>query len=142
MSSARTSFELLVRRHVSAAALATFPVALVPTAVPREVVHRLRVSVDSDLADIVGRLTERDVGLLEIRRCPDRPWWRRADPRPAAPAPEEGVVVLFRAAPDRTPAPAHDVRAGRAPAEPVVPTPLHGGGTARGRRTRRQPARG
>ena len=98
MSSARTSFELLVRRHVSAAALATFPVALVPTAVPREVVHRLRVSVDSDLADIVGRLTERDVGLLEIRRCPDRPWWRRADPRPAAPAPEEGVVVLFRAA--------------------------------------------
>jgi hypothetical protein len=99
MSSARTSFELLVRRHVSAAALATFPVALVPTAVPRKTVHRLRVSVDSDLADIVGRLTERDVGLLEIRRCPDRLWWRRADPPPAAPAPDEGVVVLFRASP-------------------------------------------
>jgi hypothetical protein len=71
-TTARTSYELFVGRHVSPATLATFPVALVPTAVPRNTVRRLRVDADSDLADIVRRLTERDVELLEIRRCPDR----------------------------------------------------------------------
>jgi len=73
---ARTSYEVFVGRHVSAATLATFPVALVPTAVPRNTVRRLRVGADRDIADIVRRLTERDVELLEIRRCPQRPRWR------------------------------------------------------------------
>ena len=94
MAAGRTRYELLVGRHLSPATLATFPVALVPTAVPRNTVHRLRVGVDSssDLAEIVRRLTERNVALLEIRRCPDRPWWRRGSPRTTARAEADGEV--------------------------------------------------
>jgi hypothetical protein len=95
-TSARTRYELFVGRHVSAATLATFPVALVPTAVPRNSVHRLRVGADSDIAEIVRRLTERGVEILEIRRCPQRPRWRPQQRR-AVPAEETAgadVVVL------------------------------------------------
>jgi hypothetical protein len=81
---ARTSFELFVRRHLSPATVATFPVALMPTAVPRNTVRRLRVGADSDIAEIVGRLTERNVELLDIRRCPECP--RRAPQQRAASA--------------------------------------------------------
>lgn len=66
----RTRYELLVERHLSPATLATFPVALTTTAVPRNRVRRLRVPGDRDLAEVVRRLTERRVQLLEIRRCP------------------------------------------------------------------------
>jgi hypothetical protein len=84
MERARTSYEVVVARHVSPATLATFPVPLVPTAVPRNTVYRLRVGVgsDGDIADIVRRLTDRGVALLEIRRCPERSWWRRDSPGP------------------------------------------------------------
>ena len=75
-------YEILVERHLSPATLATFPLALTMTAVPRNRVHRLRVPADRDLADVVRRLTDRRVQLLEIRRCP-APGERRA--RPAAP---------------------------------------------------------
>jgi|tagenome__1003787_1003787.scaffolds.fasta_scaffold20307901_2 hypothetical protein len=118
MDRARTSYEVVVARHVSPATLATFPVPLVPTAVPRNTVYRLRVEVgsDGDIADIVRRLTDRGVALLEIRRCPERSWWRREpsdatpeaaeaqDPPPQVPAPRQDddgrdVVVPFPAAP-------------------------------------------
>jgi hypothetical protein len=82
---ARMSYEVLVERHLSPAMVATFPVALTTTTVPRNRVHRLRVRADQDLADVVRRLTERRVQLLEIRRCP-----APGAPRPpAGPRPDE-----------------------------------------------------
>jgi hypothetical protein len=102
MTTERTSYELLVGRHVSPATLATFPVALVPTAVPRNTMHRLRVAADQDIAEIVRRLTECNVALLEIRCCPAPPREGLPDAQPSAP-PEvvegtAGVVVPFRLA--------------------------------------------
>jgi hypothetical protein len=86
---------------VSPATLATFPVAFVPTAVPRNTVRRLRVGVgvDRDIADIVRRLTESGVEILEIRRCPHRPQWhpRRCQGGTVPPEDEatSGVVVAL-----------------------------------------------
>lgn len=92
----RTTYEVTVGRHVSPATLATFPVALVPTAVPRNTVRRLRVGADRDMAEIVRRLTERNVELLEIRRCPQSPRRRPLRGRstvPQEPEDSSGVVV-------------------------------------------------
>jgi hypothetical protein len=105
MPRARSGYELLVGRHVSPATLATFPVPFVPRVVPRKTVYRLRVGAgigDIDIADIVRRLTERDVTVLEIRRCPERSWSRPGDQRAAEAADDDGgddddgVVVAFR----------------------------------------------
>jgi hypothetical protein len=95
MDRARTSYEVVVARHVSPATLATFPVPLVPTAVPRNTVYRLRVGVgsDGDIADIVRRLTDRGVALLEIRRCPEGSWWRREPPGAVDPVAEPQAAV-------------------------------------------------
>jgi hypothetical protein len=99
---ARTSYEVFVGRHVSPATLATFPVALVTTAVPRNTVRRLRVGADSDIAEIVRRLTERHVEILDIRRCPQRPpRWRplqRTRWTPPEEADADVVVPLPRSA--------------------------------------------
>lgn len=82
MKPTRVRYEILVERHLSPATLATFPVALTMTAVRRNRVRRLRVPADRDLVDVVRRLTDRRVQLLEIRRCPAPGEGR---PRPAAP---------------------------------------------------------
>jgi hypothetical protein len=71
MGAARTRYELRVVTLVSQAALATFRVPLRPTIVPRNTVFRFRVSADRDLSEVLHRLTERDVQVLEIRQCPE-----------------------------------------------------------------------
>jgi len=107
MEAARIRYELRVVTLVSKAALATFRVPLRPTAVPRNTVYRFRVPADRDLADLLHRLIERDVQVLEIRRCPEP---RRREtgtaeatdetPQQEISNPAEtggGVVVPFRA---------------------------------------------
>jgi hypothetical protein len=106
MATARIRYELLVRTVVSAATLATFQVSVSQTAVPRRTVYRFRVPADRDLAEVLSRLTERDVQVLEIRRCPElRPRHSgTAQGRPEALRQETGegeatavgVVVPFR----------------------------------------------
>jgi hypothetical protein len=78
MAAARTRFELRVETLVGPAALATFRVPLRPTAVPRRTVYRFRIPADRDLTEVIRRLIERDVELLEVRRRPApprRPRW-------------------------------------------------------------------
>ncbi len=71
MVAARIRYELRVGTLVSQAALATFRVPLRPTAVPRNTVYRFRVPADRDLTEVLSRLTEHDVQVLEIRQCPE-----------------------------------------------------------------------
>jgi len=131
MGSVRTRYELRVGALVSKAALASFRIPLTPIAVPRNTVYRLRVPADRDLSDVLGRLIERDVQVVEIRRCPEP---RRADRRGAAQVsaeppeqtaadPAGGVVLPFPGG------------AGQAPsgADPAPPRPW-----STRRRTRRR----
>jgi hypothetical protein len=101
MGSVRTRYELRVGALVSKAALASFRIPLTPIAVPRNTVYRFRVPADRDLSDVLGRLIERDVQVVEIRRCHEP---RRRDRREAAQVPVEppepapdpaGVVIPF-----------------------------------------------
>jgi hypothetical protein len=91
MGAARTSFELRIETIVGPAVLATFRVPLRPTAVPRSSVYRFRIPADRDLTEVVQRLIERDVELIEIRRRPEPRRSRR-------PAVSDGVVVPLRTA--------------------------------------------
>lgn len=103
MDAARTRYELRVGTHVSKEALATFRVPVRPTAVPRHTVYRFRVVDDRDLADVLRRLIELDVEVVEIRRCPEP---RRRDTGSAPDRQEtagpdvgrscDGVVLPFR----------------------------------------------
>jgi hypothetical protein len=94
MGPSKNRFEFRIETVISPAALATFRVPLHPTALPASTVYRFSVDSERDLTEIVQRLTERDVEVLEIRR---RLTPRRAR-RPAPPAPTDGadVVVPFR----------------------------------------------
>jgi hypothetical protein len=106
MEARRTRYELRVGTLVSEATLATFRIAVRWTDVRRETVYRFRLPADRDLTDVVHRLTERDVQVLEIRRCPEP----RRSGRGSAPVREEargqevadpagtgdGVVLPFR----------------------------------------------
>jgi len=145
---AGTSYELFVRRHLSPATLATFPVALMPTAVPRNTVHRLRVGADSDIAEIVGRLTECDVELLEIRRCPpDPPGPPRSQPVTWTVPPEEDASDVVVTLPVRPAAegPLPAARGHRDDAVSVLPLPARSpadAGERRARRLRRRATRG
>ena len=107
MELARNRFELRIGTLLSPAAVATFRVPVRPTSVPRNTVHRLRVPGDRDLTELVHRLIERHVQLLEIRRGPEPPRDGRhrltGDDREAAGPVETGVVVLLR--PARCPRP-------------------------------------
>ena len=102
MAAARNRFELRIGTLLSPAALAAFRVPVRPTSVPRNTVYRLRIPADRDLTDVLHRLIEQHVELLEIRRGPEPP--RRSRRRPAgdeldAPGPDHtgaGVVVPFR----------------------------------------------
>jgi hypothetical protein len=109
MGAARTSFELRIETIVGPAVLATFRVPLRPTAVPRSSVYRFRIPADRDLTEVLQRLIERDVELLEIRRRPEP----RRSRRPAVP---DGVVVPLRTATEIPP-----VGAGAEPPEEPVP---------------------
>jgi len=86
-------YELRVSTRVSEATLAAFRMAVRPTVVPRNTVYRLRVPADRDLAEVLQLLTEREVQVLEIRRCAEP---RRRDGRSIEAQPERsGVVVPF-----------------------------------------------
>jgi hypothetical protein len=87
MTGARTRYELRVGTVVSDAALATFRVPVRRTDVRRQTVYRFRVPTDRDLSELLHRLTERDVQVLEIRRCPEP---RHRDRGPAG-APEKAA---------------------------------------------------
>jgi hypothetical protein len=102
MGAVRTRYELRVAALVSKAALASFRVPLTPIAVPRDTVYRFRVPADRDLSDVLRRLIERDVQVVEIRRCPEpRRRDRGAAQVPAEPSQREatdtegGVVIPF-----------------------------------------------
>ena len=71
MAGARTRYELRVGTVLSEATLATFRVRVRRTDVRRQTVYRFRVPTDRDLSELLHRLTERDVQVLEIRRCPE-----------------------------------------------------------------------
>ncbi|NYJ07534.1 hypothetical protein [Petropleomorpha daqingensis] len=100
MAMAGTRYELRVGTRVSEAVLAAFRVPVRPTVVPRSTVYRLRVPADRDLAEVLQLLTEREVQVLEIRRCTEP---RRRDDgssqvaavQPAEVVDTAGVVVPF-----------------------------------------------
>jgi hypothetical protein len=73
MDAPRNRFELRIGTLLSPAVVATFRVPVRPTSVPRNTVHRLRIPADGDLTDVVHRLIERHVELLDIRRTPEPP---------------------------------------------------------------------
>jgi hypothetical protein len=103
MDVAGTQFEVRVGTLVSQATLAAFRLSLGRVAVPRNTLHRLRIPADHDVPTVLQRLTERDVQVVEIRRCAVPP--RREDtavqdrqdvapPDVADPPPAGGGVVL------------------------------------------------
>jgi hypothetical protein len=104
VEAARTRYEVRVGTVVSAATLATFRLPVRPTAVPRNTVYRIRVHTNRDLSELLHRLTEHDVQVLEIRRCaepsrPSRPSRPVNAPPPETadlPAAADGVVLPFR----------------------------------------------
>ena len=113
-----TRYELRVGTVLSRAALAAFHIRVTPTPIPRKTVYRFRIPADRDPSEVLSRLTEFDVQVLEIRRCLDvssrdrgRDAPRREGPSPAPVEPsaaDVGVVVPFRArvhTPDLGPAP-------------------------------------
>ena len=107
MGAGLTRYELRVGTVLSRAALAAFHIRVTPTAIPRKTVYRFRIPADRDPSEVLHRLTEFDVQVLEIRRCfdagprdPGRDGPRRGVPAPevgAPPAADAGVVVPFRA---------------------------------------------
>jgi hypothetical protein len=109
MEAPRNRFELRIGTLLSPAALATFRVRVRPTRVPRNTVHRLRIPADRDLTDVVHRLTERHVELLEIRRGPEPPRGARRRPpgdEREAPGPADpGADVVVPLRPARCPRP-------------------------------------
>jgi hypothetical protein len=125
MAAARNRFELRIGTLLSPAALATFRVPLRPTSVPRNTVHRLRIPADRDLTDVVLRLIEQHVELLEIRRGPEPPrGGRRRPPADGVPGPADtGADVVVPLRPARCPsssAPGPDTRS---PFEPAPHDP-------------------
>jgi hypothetical protein len=128
MDAPRNRFELRIGTLLSPAVVATFRVPVRPTSVPRNTVHRLRIPADGDLTDVVHRLIERHVELLEIRRAPEPPRAGRRRPpgdEREAPGPADtsaDVVVPLRAARcPRPSAPGPDTRSllEQAPPDPA-----------------------
>jgi hypothetical protein len=106
MELARTRYEVRVGTLLSQAVVAAFRLPLRRIAVPRNSVYRLSVPADRDLGEVLHRLTESDVEVLEIRRCLEGPRRTpdRAQERPetsssdvgATDATGDGVVLPFR----------------------------------------------
>ena len=69
MDGGRTRYEILVATSLNAASLATLRIGATPTVVPRRTVYRLRVPAARGLPEVLHRLTDHDVQVLEIRRC-------------------------------------------------------------------------
>jgi hypothetical protein len=104
MDAARTRYEVRVGTLMSDATLSTFRLGVETTTVPRETLYRFRVRAGRDLADVLGRLIEEKVQVLEIRLCPDPPCPDRVaapvadEAAPQATSSADGVVVPIRAA--------------------------------------------
>jgi hypothetical protein len=147
MSSRRTRYEVLVATLLNEASLAAFRRGVMPTAVPRRTVYRLRVPADRNLPEVLHRLTDHNVQVLEIRCLPvgrERPTTAPVPSpqgsQPAAPRADaddhpgpRAVVVPFPAG--RVPAPspsATDRTAGRASGPADADSP--GAGVADGDR--------
>ena len=63
-------YELRIRTGVSRALAVTFRHRTCDTVIRRHTVHRLRVVADTDeITDVLRRLTECDVDLIELRVC-------------------------------------------------------------------------
>lgn len=60
-------YEMWVRTVVSPALVAALPVRAVRATVPRESLHRLRMSGDRDVPSVLQRLAEGGVEVLQIR---------------------------------------------------------------------------
>ena len=69
MDGARTRYEILVATSLNAASLATLRIGTTSTVVPRRTLYRLRVPAARGLPEVLNRLTDHDVQVLEIRRC-------------------------------------------------------------------------
>jgi hypothetical protein len=127
MAAARNRFELRIGTLLSPAALATFRVPLRPTSVPRNTVHRLRIPADRDLTDVVLRLIEQHVELLEIRRGPEPPRGGRrrppADDRGVPGPADTGADVVIPLQPARDPMPSSPGPDTRSPFQPAPHDP-------------------
>jgi hypothetical protein len=102
MGAAKTRYEVRIETVVSPATLAAFHVPLRQTPMPRRTVYRFSIPADRDLSEVVQRLTERDVELLEIRRRPDS-GSRTGTATPPGPDAGADVIVPFRTATDVVP---------------------------------------
>ena len=115
MGAGRSRYEVRVGTVVSPATLASLRVPVQPITVRRNTVYWIRVLASRDISEVLHRLTEHDVQVLEIRRRAEpSPSERRAARAPSPeiavpaaeepPAPADSVVVPFRRRPWATPA--------------------------------------
>jgi hypothetical protein len=88
MDGGRTRYEILVATLLNQASLAALRPGPVPTAVPRRKVYRLRIPARRNLPEVLHRLTDHHVQVLEIRQCvegrPEPPPGRGGAPAPSA----------------------------------------------------------
>ncbi|HEV7189382.1 MAG TPA: hypothetical protein VGN28_15935 [Blastococcus sp.] len=122
MAAGLTRYELRVSTLLSRAALAAFHIPVTTTAIPRNTVYRFRIPADRDPSEVLHRLTEFDVQVLEIRRCSDV---GRRD-RGQAPARQEAPPPR-KAEPAETPAPAETTEPVGTAAAVVLPFPVRCG---------------
>jgi hypothetical protein len=81
----RTRYDIRVSTAVIPALVASFPVRATAVVVPRRAVFRLRVSGHQDIADVVRRLVESGLEVVEVRAHRSAP-----SPELTAPAPVAG----------------------------------------------------
>jgi hypothetical protein len=126
MDGGRTRYEILVATLLNQASLAALRAGPVPTAVPRRQVYRLRIPARRDLPEVLHRLTDHDVQVLEIRQCVEgRPEPPPGRSRTSAPPAETDVPAAADDVPERPTGPSGtDV-----PAEDGVVVPFPGGRT-------------
>jgi len=97
METRRTRYEIVVATLLNKASLAAFRLGTTPTIVPRRTMYRLRVPADRDLSEVLHRLTDHDVQVVEIRQCVEPEREARTggrEPQPASgPQCEEPAVA-------------------------------------------------
>jgi hypothetical protein len=65
---ARSSYDIRIGSALSPALAASFPVRATSVVVPRGAVYRVRVSGQQDIADVVRRLLDAGIAVLEVHR--------------------------------------------------------------------------
>ena len=66
----RASYDIRIGTALSPALVASFPVRATSVVVPRGAVYRLRVSGQRDIAEVVRRLVDAGIAVLEVHRSP------------------------------------------------------------------------